>query len=135
VEKKVFICPIKAMGKQRPGFNSHTKHAYTQTKTRDFEDKVRAYYLSQFTEEPSYEGAIVLKITVNKKPAESFSEKKKQAMMGMPCTIKPDWDNIGKIVCDALNGYAYKDDKQVYNGQVIKTYGNHDQIIVEIEYE
>ena len=25
-------------------------------------------------------------------------------------TKKPDWDNIGKIVSDALNKFAYKDD-------------------------
>lgn len=30
-----------------------------------------------------------------------------------PDTYKPDVDNIGKVVLDALNGVAYLDDKQV----------------------
>lgn len=31
-----------------------------------------------------------------------------------------DWDNLGKVVSDALNGVAYKDDRQVVDGRVIK---------------
>jgi Holliday junction resolvase RusA-like endonuclease len=35
---------------------------------------------------------------------------------------KPDWDNIGKIVSDALNGVAYADDSQITKGSVFKRY-------------
>lgn len=34
----------------------------------------------------------------------------------------PDWDNLGKIVSDALNGVAYADDRQIADGRVIKRY-------------
>lgn len=37
-------------------------------------------------------------------------------------TTKPDWDNVGKIIGDALNGIAYLDDNQVADGRVIKRY-------------
>ena len=40
----------------------------------------------------------------------------------IPAECKPDWDNIGKIVCDALNGIAYADDSQVWSGIVQKWY-------------
>lgn len=33
-------------------------------------------------------------------------------------TKKPDWDNIGKIVCDSLNLVAYHDDSAVVDAQV-----------------
>ena len=33
-------------------------------------------------------------------------------------TKKPDWDNIGKIVCDSLNLVAYHDDPAVVDAQV-----------------
>lgn len=36
---------------------------------------------------------------------------------------KPDADNIGKIILDALNGVAYKDDSQVVGLLVLKRYG------------
>jgi Holliday junction resolvase RusA-like endonuclease len=36
----------------------------------------------------------------------------------IPAECKPDWDNIGKIVSDSLNGIAYADDAQVWHGSV-----------------
>ena len=45
-------------------------------------------------------------------------------------TVKPDWDNIGKIVCDALNGVAYNDDKQIVTGTVTKLYGTEPKVVV-----
>ena len=36
--------------------------------------------------------------------------------------VKPDWDNCGKIISDALNGYAYHDDDQIVNAQIYKRY-------------
>ena len=38
-------------------------------------------------------------------------------------TVKPDCDNIIKIVCDALNGLAYRDDSQVVAVTCQKKYG------------
>lgn len=37
-------------------------------------------------------------------------------------TIKPDLDNIEKIVLDGLNGIAFKDDKQVIDSHTKKRY-------------
>ena len=48
-------------------------------------------------------------------------------------TKKPDWDNIGKLVCDALNGVAYDDDKCVCEAVVRKFYGCEPRILVRLE--
>lgn len=37
--------------------------------------------------------------------------------------VKPDWDNIGKLGGDALNGYPWRDDAQIIDGRVRKHYG------------
>ena len=37
-------------------------------------------------------------------------------------TLKPDTDNIAKIICDGLNGIAYKDDKQIVSLTVLKVW-------------
>lgn len=37
-------------------------------------------------------------------------------------TKKPDADNIAKVICDALNGIAYRDDTQVISLKVRKVY-------------
>ena len=43
-------------------------------------------------------------------------------MIGKPCTSKVDWDNVGKIVSDALNGIVWTDDRFVSIGNVSKVY-------------
>ena len=48
-------------------------------------------------------------------------------------TKKPDWDNIGKIVCDALNGIAYKDDSAIVDGRVRKFYSEQPRVEVVIK--
>lgn len=53
------------------------------------------------------------------------ASKKKAALMAsneiLP-TKKPDIDNIGKVVADALNGIAYKDDTQIVDLHIQKRY-------------
>lgn len=47
-------------------------------------------------------------------------------------TKKPDADNIGKIVCDALNGLAYHDDAQVVDLHVRKFWYSEPRVEVII---
>lgn len=54
--------------------------------------------------------------------------------MDKPYLHKPDCDNIIKIILDALNGIAFKDDNQVSELQIEKRYGQEDKVEVEIEY-
>lgn len=64
----------------------------------------------------------------------SFSIKKqKLALSGkIRPTVKPDWDNISKNICDALNGIAYPDDKSIVEGSVHKYYAENDYVKVFI---
>ena len=48
--------------------------------------------------------------------------RKRDSPTSLPATCRPDWDNIGKIVADALIGVAYADDAQVAEGHVRKLY-------------
>ena len=59
---------------------------------------------------------------------------KKQIIGGQAHIKRPDRDNILKSVQDALNGVAYKDDRQVYDGRTTKLYSNNPRTEVEIEY-
>lgn len=47
-------------------------------------------------------------------------------------TKKPDWDNIGKIISDALNKSAYADDAQIVDAHIIKWYSHNPRVEVEI---
>lgn len=46
---------------------------------------------------------------------------------------KPDIDNVIKVICDALNGIAYKDDTQIIKVTAEKFYSDEPKVIVEIE--
>ena len=48
-------------------------------------------------------------------------------------TIKPDIDNIGKVVLDALNKFAFKDDNQVCKFTIQKKYSLIEKIYIKIE--
>ena len=48
-------------------------------------------------------------------------------------TKKPDIDNVVKIVLDALNKIAFKDDNQITKLYVEKIYGLEEKIVIRIE--
>ena len=46
---------------------------------------------------------------------------------------KPDWDNVGKIISDALNGVVYADDATVSRASVSKRYSDFPRVEVSVE--
>lgn len=47
-------------------------------------------------------------------------------------TSVPDWDNLGKLVSDALNGIAYADDAQIAVSSVAKRYGAPERTVIRL---
>lgn len=124
----------KVIGKGRPRFTSRGKYvsAYTPKNTRDYEEIIKQIYI-QGKHKNFKNSRIKMWITAYYKPPESLSKKKQKEIIGMFRDKKPDADNIAKIVCDALNGVAYDDDKQVVLLVVAKVYGEEDKLVVEID--
>lgn len=83
--------------------------------------KLENYYLS-------------MDIFVFFKIPKNFSIKKRElAMTGkIRPDKKPDWDNISKNICDALNGIAYPDDKAIVDGHVQKYYSPNESVVIYI---
>ena len=75
-----------------------------------------------------------VEINVYVKVPESFSKKKRELALAdfIRPDKKPDWDNISKNICDALNGIAWPDDKAIVDGQVHKYYAETDYVMVTI---
>lgn len=124
-----FTIPGPPQGKARPKVTrnkySGKSLTYTPDKTVSYEELTRIRYLAaahgfKFPNDAQ----IVVQITAWYPILKSKSEKVKVAMQAgeLKPMKKPDWDNIGKIVCDALNGIAYEDDSQIVLGQVAKAY-------------
>jgi len=47
-------------------------------------------------------------------------------------TKKPDVDNIAKVVCDSLNGIAYRDDSSIVTLRVKKMFSQNPRVTVRI---
>ena len=124
----------KPQGKGRPRFTSRCGHpsAYTPKPTIDYEKSIQNGLKSKFAENemlrqmPIFAADIPLAVYINAyfEPPKSKPKKwRNDALAGYyKPLVKPDIDNIAKVVLDALNGLAYADDKQVSDVIVSKRY-------------
>ena len=133
-----FTIPGAPQGKARPKIvrRGNFTQAFTPEKTVNYEALVKLSY--QQAAGGLFLGAGVpvrVRIDAYYDTPKSGSKKKlRDMLMGLIYPTKePDWDNIGKIVCDALNGIAYKDDAQVVDGHVVKHYSEtpHTDVLIE----
>lgn len=124
----------KAIGKERPRYNTKTHTTYTPQKTKDFEQTIRSAFINKYNilKEASY-NPFKAKIIVIFKPPVSTSKKKLRELNGKPYIKKPDLDNIAKGILDSLNGLPYKDDNQIIELNIKKEYGLENKIIIELE--
>ena len=135
LEAYTFTVYGKPQGKARPRFNRKTGITYTPGATISYEAKVQGAFISQNTAHQILTGPVRVTITAFYQVPKSWSLKKKDRAIGglIAPTTKPDADNIAKIICDALNGLAFKDDAQVVILEVVKKYtdqGDHVTVTV-----
>lgn len=129
----------KPMGKQRPRLGKFG--TYTPQKTANYETLIKYSFTQKYPNFKPYESELKAKITAIFEVPKSYSKKKREALLpisgiensGAGYIHKPDCDNIAKIVLDALNGLAYKDDSQITALLVFKEYGEQAKVIVEVE--
>ena len=129
-----FIIQGQPTGKGRPRFSRYG--TYTPLKTKEYENKVVECFLKENTIKgiELYSGAIKIVIWAVFEPVKSISKKKRELLIRKAHMIKPDIDNIVKIITDGLNGVAYKDDSQVCELEAHKIYGNCGRVEVQIVY-
>ncbi len=128
--------PVREIvGKQRPRMDCRNRRTYTPAKTqraeRELRDAWRARYGDAFA---GHDGPVSVRISIRR----PLSKSNPKYWAGRADTGKPDWDNVGKLVCDALNGVAFADDSQVTSCTVVKRprppYGEQPRIGITIEY-
>lgn len=129
-----FTIPGEPVGKARPRIGKG--HTYTPEKTTNYEALVKSMYYNKYQ---GYKLQGPLKIIIHAvmcmpKSARKSNKKFESMCKGEILPVKkPDWDNIGKIITDALNKIAYDDDSQIVHATVIKTYGEIPRVTVELE--
>ena len=130
-----FVIPGKPFGKQRPRM-TRVGHTYTPKETTNYENLVKVLFSEKYPNHVPTDKSVVMVVEAEFPIPTSWSKKKKEkALHGYITPHKPDWDNIGKIISDALNGIAYLDDSQIYKAVVVKAYSESPKVKVFIEYE
>ena len=133
--KLKFTIPGEPYGKARPRFNRNTRVTYTPDNTTEYENLIVLMY-KQKCENFKFPDNTAIDLRVRAYFAIPDSDSKKKQKQKLENEIrpqKPDWDNDGKIVSDALNGVAYHDDSQVVDAQVRKFYSHTPRVEVTIE--
>ncbi len=133
--KYEFEVPGKITGKGRPRVNSYTGIVYTPTKTKDYECLIEQYFLLKYPRFKQIEKRTKVSIIAYFGIPKSTKKSEIEAMLNQTIspTKKPDIDNIVKIVLDAMNKFAFKDDTQITKLEVEKKYGTEEKIVIEIE--
>ena len=129
-----FEVPGKIIGKGRPRVNSYTGNVYTPTRTKDYETLVEQYFLLKYPRFKPFEGRVQVEINALFEVPKSTKQSDKELMLENKInpTKKPDIDNIVKIILDAMNGIAFKDDTQITKLFVEKTYSTSEAVKIKI---
>ena len=117
-----FTIEGEPVGKGRP---RHGKYkTYTPAKTKSVENNIAYFYKVNIGH--YFEGYVRLKLDLYYSIAKSDSKKKKMMKLNneLRPNKKPDIDNVIKLVADALNEVAYKDDTQIIELECRKFYSD-----------
>lgn len=123
------------VGKARPRMNTRTGRAYTPTNTKLYEYSLRQWFIREYPYFKPIESRVKVTIIAYFSVPKSTSKKKEVEMLNQNIspTKKPDIDNIIKIVLDAMNKFAFRDDTQVTELEIKKKYDKTPRIYIKIE--
>jgi Holliday junction resolvase RusA-like endonuclease len=118
-----FVVPGLPQGKGRARASVIAGRArlYTPAKTRSFEALLREYAYGAMNGAEPMQGP--LRVTVEAVFPKAASWSKKRAAAAIWHTSKPDADNLVKCL-DGLNGVVWRDDAQIADARITKTYSN-----------
>ena len=131
-----FEVPSKIIGKGRPRLNTYTGIVYTPTKTKDYETLIEQYFVMKYPRYKTIEGRAKVSIKAFFEIPKSTTKVQKAGMIENKISPvkKPDIDNIVKIVLDAMNKFAFKDDTQIVKLEVEKIYtSDEEKLVIQIE--
>ena len=126
-----FHVPGEPVAKGRPRFVRATGRAFTPKKTESYEGIVADHAARVMDGREAFEGALRLAVRAVYLVPKSWTQKRKREARWK--TSKPDCDNLAKIVKDALNKIAYRDDAQIVELIIQKQYGPIAGLTVSVE--
>jgi Holliday junction resolvase RusA-like endonuclease len=119
-----FTIPGEAVPFARSGGGKNVPR-FTPAKQRSYMGAVKLFCQNAMHGAPPIEGPVELSIS-------AFYMRPKSKRGAVWKTSRPDADNISKLIKDALNTVAWRDDAQVCSLHVWKQYGDFARVSVRI---
>ena len=114
---------MRAVAKGRPR-TDRRGWVYTPANTRKAESELRRRLKECMHGRQLFEGPLAVTIAlVFKRPKTS---KRKYP------SVRPDLDNLAKLTTDSANGIVYRDDAQICQLYLQKSYGQEDKIVFHV---
>lgn len=122
METRTVMIKGRPVPKARP--KVYGRHAVTPPRTQQAEAQLQSLYRIQNRRVEAFTGLVEINCTFYFPIAKTWNKhKKERAARGLlRCTVRPDLDNLSKLVLDALNGVAYMDDAQIVKLRAKKLY-------------
>ena len=114
--------PPVAKGRPRVALRGGKVHGYTPAKTTSYEGAVRMAFTAAYPGFIPVDGPVSLYVTAYFMPPKCLKPQPGVDLEAVRHTKPPDADNVAKAISDALNGVAWRDDKQVSDLTVRKRY-------------
>ena len=129
-----FEIPGKPQGKGRPIVTKHG--TFTPQRTVSYENLIKVEYERQCGAQRFPDDTpLSMTIIANYAPPRSAPKKRRAEMLlntQRRPMVKPDMDNVVKVVCDALNGLAYRDDVQIVQLFAVKRFAETESVTVTL---
>lgn len=127
-----FVIPGVPVAWARAGANGTTH--YTKAPQRAYQRATALLAARAMAGREPFAGPVALVLVAVFEPPASWTKRARAAALAGEVVpqVVPDWDNLGKITSDALNGVVYKDDRQVFDGHVLKRYGEMARVEVAV---
>ena len=125
-----------AKGRPRAFKRGNFIKMHTPEKTKNYETLIQELFAVKYPDFVPLEGPVSMALKMFMAIPSSASKKKRAAMLSgeIRPTKKPDIDNVIKIVGDALNELAFKDDKQIVElTDCEKWYGEQPKLVLKIQ--
>ena len=131
-----FVIPGEPQGKGRPKFSRQGSFVktYTPAKTENYEAHIKACFMASGAGMIPQGVEIGMEITAFYSIPKSTSKKRAALMREgvIRPAKKPDFDNVAKVICDALNKIAYYDDAQIVEAAFAKFYADEPRVVVRL---
>lgn len=120
----VLDVPWLIRGKDRHRYNRFQQRHHPDAKAKAAEKTLGQAAMAARRGPWLLTGAIAMHAAVLMPVPESWPKRKKaEALAGLVRpTVKPDYDNVAKLIGDALNEVIWQDDSQIADGRVVRWY-------------